>query len=67
MNFFTVQSLNAYTRNMEMQMKWQKKQDTNDFTADGSMRLDNDPQGVRQRRFASPGRMVPTSLPSRLI
>jgi len=28
---------------MEMQMKWQKKQDTNDFTADGSMRLDNDP------------------------
>ena len=42
-NFFTVQSLNAYTRNMEMQMKWQKKQDTNDFTADGSMRLDNDP------------------------
>ncbi|MCI9454973.1 MAG: hypothetical protein HFG83_14330, partial [Dorea sp.] len=43
MNFFTVQSLNAYTRNMEMQMKWQKKQDTNDFTADGSMRLDNDP------------------------
>lgn len=43
MNFFTVQSLNAYTRNMEMQMKWQKKQDTSDFTADGSMRLDNDP------------------------
>ncbi len=43
MNFFTVQSLNAYTRNMEMQMKWQKKRDTNDFTADGSMRLDNDP------------------------
>ncbi len=42
-NFFTVQSLNAYTRNMEMQMKWQKKQDTSDFTADGSMRLDNDP------------------------
>ncbi len=43
MNFFTVQSLNAYTRNMEMQMKWQKKQDTSDFTADGSMRLDNAP------------------------
>lgn len=43
MNFFTVQSLNAYTRNMEMQMKWQKKQDTSDFKADGSMRLDNDP------------------------
>lgn len=43
MNFFTVQSLNAYTRNMEMQMKWQKKQDSSDFTADGSMKLDNDP------------------------
>jgi len=28
---------------MEMQMKWQKKQDTSDFTADGSMKLDNDP------------------------
>lgn len=42
MNFFTVQSLNVYTRNMEMQMKWQKKQDTSDFTADGSMKLDND-------------------------
>lgn len=43
MNFFMTQSLNAYTRNMEMQMKWQKKQDTSDFTADGSMKLDNDP------------------------
>ena len=42
MNFLTVQSLNAYTRNMEMQMKWQKKQDNSDFTADGSMKLDND-------------------------
>lgn len=40
MNFSTFQSLNAYTRNMEMQMKWQKKQDTSDFTADGSMKLD---------------------------
>lgn len=43
MNFFTVQSLNAYTRNMEMQMKWQKKQDTSDFTADGSMKITDDP------------------------
>ena len=43
MNFFTVQSLNAYTRNMEMQMKWQKKQDTSDFTSDGSMKLSDDP------------------------
>ena len=43
MNFLMTQSLNAYTRNMEMQMKWQKKQDTSDFTADGSMKLDLDP------------------------
>lgn len=55
MNFFTVQSLNAYTRNMEMQMKWQKKQDNSDFTADGNMKLDNDPtrrqaEEIRQSR-----------------
>lgn len=55
MNFLTVQSLNAYTRNMEMQMKWQKKQDNSDFTADGSMKLDNDPtrrqaEQIRQSR-----------------
>lgn len=36
MNFLTVQSLNTYTKNMEMQMKWQKKKEDNDFTADGS-------------------------------
>lgn len=36
MNFFAVQSLNSYTKNMEMQMKWQKKKEDNDFTADGS-------------------------------
>ena len=39
MNFFTVQSLNAYTRNMEMQMKWQQKKANNDFTADGTTKL----------------------------
>lgn len=39
MNFFTVQSINAYTRNMEMTLKWQQKKDNNDFTADGSMKL----------------------------
>lgn len=39
MNFFTVQSINAYTRNMEMQLKWQQKKDNNDFTADGSTKL----------------------------
>lgn len=55
MNFLMTQSLNAYTRNMEMQMKWQKKQDTSDFTADGSMKLDLDPtrrqaEQIRQSR-----------------
>ena len=36
MNFFAVQSLNSYTKNMEMQMKWQKKKASGDFTADGA-------------------------------
>ena len=40
MNFFTVQSINTYTKNMEMQMKWQRKKETGDFTADGSTKLD---------------------------
>jgi len=39
-NFNMIQSLNAYTRNMEMQMKWQQKKANSDFTADGSMKLD---------------------------
>lgn len=46
MNFFTMQSMGNYTRNLEMQMKWQKKKTTGDFTADGSTKLD-DP--VRQQ------------------
>lgn len=36
MNFFTVQSISSYTKNMEMQMKWQKKKSSGDFTADGA-------------------------------
>lgn len=40
MNFFTFQSINTYTRNMEMQMKWQKRKETNDFTADGSTHME---------------------------
>ncbi len=40
MNFNMIQSLNSYTRNMEMQMKWQQKKANSDFTADGSMKLD---------------------------
>lgn len=41
MNFATVQSLNSYTKSMEMQMKWQKRKDTNDFSADGSTTIDD--------------------------
>lgn len=41
MNFFAIQSMNNYTKNMEMQMKWQKKKATGDFTADGSTKLDD--------------------------
>lgn len=46
MNFFTVQNINNHMKTMEMQMKWQKKKATGDFTADGSTKL-NDP--VRQQ------------------
>lgn len=39
MNFFTMQSLGTYTKNMEMQIKWKHKKATGDFTADGSTKL----------------------------
>lgn len=39
MNFFMMQSLGTYTKNMEMKMKWQQKKAKNDFTADGSTKL----------------------------
>lgn len=39
MNFLSVQNMNTYTKNMEMQMKWQKKKSTGDFTADGSTKM----------------------------
>lgn len=42
MNFFMMQSLGKYTKTMEMQLKWQHKKKNNDFTADGSTKL-NDP------------------------
>lgn len=42
MNFFGMQSLGTYAKNMEMQMKWQRKKKNNDFTVDGSTKL-NDP------------------------
>lgn len=46
MNFFSVQNMNNYTKQMEMQMKWQKKKTTGDFTADGSTKLND---SVRQQ------------------
>lgn len=39
MNFFMMQSLGTYTKNMAMQMKWQQKKANHDFTADGSTKL----------------------------
>ena len=36
LDFSMIQSIGTYTKNMEMQMKWQKKKEDNDFTADGS-------------------------------
>ncbi len=39
MNFYMMQSLGTYTKNMAMQMKWQQKKANNDFTADGSTKL----------------------------
>ncbi len=39
MDFTAIQSLGKFTKNMEMQLKWQKKKQDNDFTADGSTKL----------------------------
>ncbi len=36
MSIMMVTSLNTYTKNMEMKMKWQKKQSNKDYSADGS-------------------------------
>lgn len=41
MNFSSIQSLNSFTKNMEMQMKWQKRKDTSDFSADGTTTIDD--------------------------
>ncbi len=41
MNFSTMQSLGTYTKQLEMQIKWQKKKANNDFTADGSTKLND--------------------------
>lgn len=56
MNFFSVQSLNSYTKNMEMQLKWQQKKKNNDFTADGSTKLSAlDRQAEEIRKAAADG------------
>ena len=56
MNFFSVQSLNSYTKNMEMQLKWQQKKKNNDFTADGSTKLSpTDQQAEEIRQAAADG------------
>ena len=41
MNFYAIQSLNSYTKNIEMEMKWQKKKTSGDFTADGTKTIDD--------------------------
>lgn len=39
MDFSMIQSIGNYTKNLEMQLKWQKKKEDNDFTADGSTKM----------------------------
>lgn len=41
MNVMMISSLNTYTTNMKMQMKWQQKKSSGDFTADGAMSLED--------------------------
>ncbi|HCT92450.1 MAG TPA: hypothetical protein DF613_13900 [Lachnospiraceae bacterium] len=56
MNFFSVQSINSYTKNMEMQLKWQQKKKNNDFSADGSTKLTAlDRQAEEIRKAAADG------------
>lgn len=44
LDFSVMQSIGKYTKNMEMQMKWKQKKANNNFTADGSTKLEwNDP------------------------
>lgn len=40
MNVMMITSLNTYTSNMQMKMKWQQKKTSNDFTADGAMTME---------------------------
>lgn len=41
MSIMMVTSINTYTKSMEMKMKWQKKQSSSDYTADGTTSLDS--------------------------
>lgn len=41
MSIMMVTSINTYTKSMEMKMKWQKKQASGDYTADGSTSADS--------------------------
>lgn len=41
MNVMMISSLNTYTTNMKMQMKWQQKKASGDFTADGAMSMED--------------------------
>ncbi len=41
MNIMMVTSINAYTKGMEMKMKWQKKQSSGDYRGDGKTSLDS--------------------------
>lgn len=40
MNVMMITSMNTYTTNMQMKMKWQQKKTSGDFTADGAMTME---------------------------
>lgn len=44
MNIMMVNSLNTYTKNMQMQMKWHHRQASGDYTADGKTTLSTQPE-----------------------
>ena len=41
MSIMMVTSINSYTKSMEMKMKWQKKQTSGDYAADGKTSIDD--------------------------
>lgn len=44
MSVMMVTSINSYTKSMEMKMKWQKRQTSHDYAADGKTSLDSSTQ-----------------------